>query len=379
MKKLKNVCIWFFMLNKRLFKKMSFLLILCLIPLLVVGMTFLAKDESGILKIVLCSEQENDSMANEIIETLMNDEGIIAFSVSENVQDAYEKVTTGQADAAWIFKSELARRIDDYASSKIAKKPFVTVVERESDISLQLSHEKLYGAVFPRLSYSIYKNFVVSEIISFQEIGEEILKNNYDPFGENTSLIISEKLNGAEEEKQQDYLTVPLRGLLSVVVVLCGLAAVMYYQKDKQNGVYNWLCPRKHIIPEFGTCFAAIFDTAVAVLIALLLSGIFTSVFREMLALLLFAFAATGFCMLIGAITRRAVFTGQLIPFVILVCIVLSPIFFNFRSMAAFQRLLPTYHYLYAVTSPVYLLNLVCYSLITITMCYILNRIFERD
>ncbi len=367
------------MLNKRLFKKLSFGLLLCLIPVLVVGVVVLAKEESGILKITLCSEKNDDVTANKIIERLLNEEGIILFSESENIEDAYERVRNGQADAAWIFKEDLSDRIEEYNASMFGKKSLVTVVERESDISLQLSHEKLFGALFPELSFSIYKNYVLSNVVSYEQISEDILKDNYDPYAENKSLVVAEKIDGAEAEKQSDYLTLPLRGLLSVVVVLCGLAGIMYHQKDEECGVYDWLAPRKHIIPKFATCFAACFDGAVAMLIALGVSGMFVGFLKETVAVLLFVLAATAFCGLIGTFTRKSSFSGQIIPFVIFALLALSPIFFNFKSMKIFQILLPTYHYLYAIADFTYLLNLVWYSIIAILLCYVLDRIVLRD
>lgn len=365
------------MLNKRLFKKVSFLLVLCLIPLLVVGMMLLAREESGILKIVLCSRDNDDVMANEIIDRLMNEDGIILFKRCEDVDSAYESVKNGQADAAWIFKEDLAERIDDYTTSSFLKKSLVSVVERETDISLQLSHEKLYGALFPNVSYSVYKNFILSEIVSYETVDEGMLREKYDPFENGESLLITEKIGGAPVEKSSSYLTLPLRGLLSIVVLLCGMAAVMYHQKDEENGVYDWLSPKKHIIPQYATCFAAVTDTAIAMLTALALSGMFTNVFREIIALLLFAIAAVGFCSVVGAITKKAEITGQLIPFIILACLVLSPIFFNFESMRVLQMLLPTYHYLYAINSSVYLLYLALYSVITFALSYTLKRIIK--
>ncbi len=361
------------MLNKRLFKKLSFLLVLCLIPLLVVGMIFLAKEESGILKIVLCSEAKDDVLANDIINRLMEEEGIILFNRCDSVDSAYEQVETGQADAAWIFKDDLQNRIEDYIASSFIKRALVNVVERESDISLQLSHEKLYGALFADLSYSVYKNFVLSKIVSFEKVDDKTLRESYDPLSEKGSLIITEKIDGSTVDDNDNYLTLPLRGLLSVVVVLCGMAAVMYHQRDEENGVFDWLPQKKHIIPQYATCFAAAVDSAVAMLIALALSGMFTNAYRELLALLLFAIATVGFCSVIGSVTKKAVTTGQLIPFLVIACLVLSPIFFNFESMRFLQMLLPTYHYLYAISDASYLLSLLLYSVVTLAVSYTLN------
>ena len=73
MKQLKILLVRAFLLNKRLLKKFSFIIILCLIPLMTLAMTYLAKDESGILNITLCSEYPIDTLANAIIDNLLKD------------------------------------------------------------------------------------------------------------------------------------------------------------------------------------------------------------------------------------------------------------------------------------------------------------------
>ena len=51
---IKRMLTRYYLWNKRLFKKYSFLLILCMVPLLVGGIRLLAKEESGIARVVLC-------------------------------------------------------------------------------------------------------------------------------------------------------------------------------------------------------------------------------------------------------------------------------------------------------------------------------------
>ena len=66
-------------LNKRLLKKPSFLVILLLVPLLVLLLGMAAKEESGMLTIALAMEDKTDSTATEIVSALLKDNGLVHF------------------------------------------------------------------------------------------------------------------------------------------------------------------------------------------------------------------------------------------------------------------------------------------------------------
>ena len=97
---------WFFMLNKRLYKKASFIIILMLIPLCVGLFTSVAQKEKGFLHIILVQTEEGDEISEEIINKLSSSNSVIRFSRSTNPQDATEAVKTGEADEAWIFPED---------------------------------------------------------------------------------------------------------------------------------------------------------------------------------------------------------------------------------------------------------------------------------
>lgn len=376
MKKLRKLLVWSFMLNKRLLKKASFLFVLCLIPVLVVFMSLFAQQDSGVVRIALCSEDRNDVVANRIISTLDTDAGVLDFRITETVEDAYTVVKNGEVDAAWIFHEDLQEKMETYVTGK--REPFVTIVEREENVSLQLSREKLYGVLYADLSYNLYTDFIYEELFTPEEVSEQELRDYYDTAFVSDSIVVLERLNMGAITEESNYLTAPLRGMLALVILLCGLAAILYYQKDQERGVYDWLPAKAHIRPAFGTCIAAVVDAALAVILALALSGLFTTIFRELLAMLLYIPAVVAFCMLLGTVCRKADRMGQVIPFVMIITLVLSPIFFNLVSLKPLQILFPPYYYLYAVQDSAYLLYASIYAGVVFALNYLLHRILNR-
>ncbi len=378
MKTIKKTFIRLFLLNKRMLKKTSFLLILCLIPILTVAITFFAREESGVLRILLCTQGENDAVSNEIINGLLDSDNIIFFSKCDDIGYAYDCVKIGAADAVWIFKDNLQQKIDKFVSDGKENNAFVTVIERETNISLQLSHEKLCGAVFPYISYSLFENFLYTEIFTVDEITKEQVKSAYDSAIGGGDLVTFESVSGETKDDNENYLTAPLRGLLSLIVVLCGLASVMYHQSDRENRIYDWMPKTKHIEFGFASCISAVFDSTVFVVLALIISELNMGAY-EILSAIVFMFATTAFCLLVGCITKKSSVTGKMIPFLMITLLVLSPIFFNLNSLQGLQMLFPTYYYLYSVYSPIHILYMAIYSVIVYIMVFVINYVTEKN
>lgn len=376
MKKIKTVFLRALLLNKRLLKKPSFVLILCMIPLLTVSMVFFANEDSGILTVTLCAEDSSDELANAVIDDLLENKNVFRFVKAKTADEAHDSVVYGKSDAAWIFSSNLQDKIESFVSGM--NTPFITVVQRENDVALQLSHEKLCGAVFPYVSREIFKKYMLNNVFTPDEITEEQIYEYYEKALGGGNLITFKKIDGTPNATDSNYLTAPLRGILALAVLLCGLAAAMYHQADRENRVYDWLSPTNHIIPGIATISAAVFDSTVIAVIALGLSGLFGSPILEITASLSYVLATTAFCTLVGTLTRKAKRTGEIIPFLIILGLVISPIFFNFVALKPFQIFLPTYYYLYAVHQPIYILYTLVYSAITVGISFLINLITEK-
>ncbi len=355
---IKNMLLWFFMLAKRLFRKYSFLVILLLIPLLIPLANAAMHAESGVLKIALAHEKRENPAAEAIIDTLLEEESILLYTRCASPEEAKEAVETGGADGAWIFAADFADTVESYAARK-RNAPLVTVYEREGTVPLQLAREQLYGAIYPQISYAVYENFVKN---SFSDsVTEEDIRFYYDTGAGGDDIIRMEKLHGEETTLKTNYLTAPLRGLLSLIIMLCGLAAAMYFLQDNAEGRFDWLPSEKRILPAFGTCLAACAASGLAVLVALYAAGIYTSFWRDTVAMLFFVLAAAGFSLLLAMIFRSPGHLGAMMPFFMMGMLALSPIFFHVKRMPVLRLFLPPGYYLQAIHDTKYLFYMVFY------------------
>ncbi len=371
--KLYKYFLWFYMLTKRLLCEWGFVILLCLIPLGSILINMAMSAESGVVHIVLCSE-DNDPTSLRVINSLLSDNSVIQFSQSDSADEAIKAVAAHDADSAWIFTPDLSKKIDEYAAHPAIAEPVVEVVSREDSLALKIVREKLFGAVYGEFSYSIYTNFMYSDMVREQTVSPDDARNYYQSMEKSNNIIEIERFGAKTSHNNSNYLIAPIRGILSLMIVLCALTAAMYYLKEQELGKFAWLSVEKRIVPAISSCFSASCLSAIAVFITIKFSGISVGTFNELVSMILFIIATTGFCMTLTTLFRSAGKFGAVIPGIIIIMLVLSPIFFNMKVLRPVRLMLPTYYYLQSIYNTEYYLYTIIYCIATYFIGFVLNK-----
>lgn len=359
------------MLTKRLLKRWSFLFLIFLIPIIALVTMSAMNGESGVLHIVLCNEGKEE-IAENIIESIISRESVIRFSTSSSREDTEKMVINGNADAAWIFDDSFEKNLNKFTKG-IKSTPPIKIIEREESIPLNISKEILFGAIYKETSYRLYRNYSEKNILANDTMSEKEIKSIYDSIENNNNVIEIEKLDAKTRKSNTNYLTTPIRGILSLLILLCALASSMFFLNDKSKGTYDWLPPKKQIWPSMASCLSASIISSIAVLIIIFLSGISLGTAYEIAAMFLYIIALTGFCTIFSLVFRSYGTLGALIPGILIVSLILSPIFFNFKILRPVRLILPTYYYLQSVYNAKYLVNTLFYIVGTYSVCFIIN------
>ena len=379
MRKIKQGILFYRMLSKRFFKKYSFLLLLCAVPVLAFCLKNVSEQESGMLHIVLCLEDKSDEAAERVAEKLMSEESILHYCIVEGQDTAKKMVQDGEADAAWIFRSGFREKIDALTERGMDGEAPVLVLEQEDDVALQLSRIKLFGVLFPDLSYSLYQNFAFDDLALGEKLSHEELKEIYEKTEIEGNLFrLAYVERGADStEKQQNYMTAPLRGMLALLVVLCGFAAEMFFLRDAENGVLDGMAFRRREKRVYIYLFAAMVPMAAAVLAALYLSRDFTNAAIELSMMALYLICCAVFCNLIRKICGTVHRLGACIPMLMIGMFVLCPVFFNLKSFRLVQYFLPPYYYLSGVRTDGLIKEMLCYGLVGMALNLGIDKIKE--
>ncbi len=372
---MKKWFMWYQMLSKRLFVRGGFLALILLIPLLVPVANFSMQGESGVLTVALVNEGE-DPQAAKVIDKLTKSDSMLHYVVLSKEEDGIKAVEQMEADTAWVFTDQYTDARKAYAKGK-RHTPFVTVYQREETVPLQLATEKLFAAVYPDFAYDVLEGFVEEKVDS---MGTDVAKKTkaiFDGTVRNRELVVMKKLDRTEEVTVGNILLMPLRGLLAVICVLCGLAAAIFLLWDRKAGRFDWMPEGKRVIPLMLSIFAALIPSGVAATLALILSGAGTG-WGEIPSLAVFILCAAGFCLCVATVLPTAEQLGAAIPGISVALLVLSPIFFHIRILKPLRLMLPVHYYLQAVYDKTYLLYGMVYAVCAFLLAAGVYRIRKK-
>lgn len=361
------------MLNKRLYKKASFVIILLLIPLCVFLFSIAAEEDSGFLHVVLAQTNSKDRVSSAIIDDLLCEDTIVRFSKAESPQKATELVKTGQADEAWIFPENTADDLAKFAS--VGKDKFITIVCREQTVFTRLTHEKLSCALYEYCAKAYYIDFTRENLPELDALSDAQLTEYYENVSIDEELFVFDNpTSSAENDKgNTNYLTTPIRGLLAVIATLCGMAAAMYFMQDEDSGTFSHIPQASRIYIAFECLMIAVLNVSIAILISLFAAGLAANVLREAVTLLLFSLCCAVFSLLLKLIIPSQKLYGALIPLLTVVMLVVCPIFFDFKGLGFVQLIFPATYFVNASYSNAHLLYMGLYAAAGCILCIALH------
>lgn len=371
---MKKILKWFFMLSKRLYKKPSFVALLVIIPLLLISFSFAAKQESGFVNIVLAQEDKDDEISSEIINELLSKDSLISFTYIESAEDALKQVKNGTYDEAWVFRNNSKERIRNFFDNELEY--VVSVYTKEQNVSVRLAREKLTSSLYKHCVKIYYIDYIRNYCSSLNEISDEQLLVYFENAEIDDSLFTYRNPNSdLENLKNTNYLTIPVRGLLAILTVLCGFAATMYYKQDEAYGTFSFVKNKHKGLIEFGCVITAVLNVSVVLLFSIIISSLSVNIFKEIIILLLFALCCTAFSILIGTIFKSLNTFSAIIPLFVVVCIGVCPVFFDFRSLRILQLLLPPTYYVNSIYNNKYVIYMVIFTAACIGLTYIIRSI----
>lgn len=343
---------------------------------MVLGYTAIAKNEdSGIFRILLTQEGD-DPLAAEIMADLQEESQLLLLEVCDSPEAAREQVRLGKADAAWIFRDDLRTCMETFLRHPYRSNAFVTVLQQQDDPVMLITREKLTGTVFPYLAKMIYVRSVRELSPELDLVSDEELLAQFDATEISENLFDFDETDGAQQEAH--YLTTPLRGLLGITVVLCAIAAAMYYIRDTELGTFSWVSLPRRPWVELGCQAVAVFQVAAVATLCLLLAGLGVSAGRELLILVLYTLCCGSFAMLLRRLCGSIGLLGTLLPVLVTGMLVLCPVFLDLGALRQWQYLLPPTYYINAAWSNRYLWLMPLYSGVCLALYDLLGRATAR-
>ncbi len=363
---------WCLLFLKRLYRKPVFLVLLLLIPLLTFGYSSLSRQDSGILTVAVAQRDSEDAFAAKLIADLCESSQLIRFTPCETAEEAEELVTYGKADSAWIFDEDLEDKIAVFVAKPERRNAFVEVIEREESMFLTMTREKLSGFVFTYLSPEFYLQYVRNNLPQLNDKTDEELLEHYDAVSLSDDLFTYAARESAP--KEQNYLLTPVRGLLAIVTMLCGMAAAMFYVEDSRQGLFSRIPMKTLPAMELLCQLIAVGNVAVVATLAMLISGLGGSFLREIGLLLLFVPCASLFSMVLRRALRGTIALGVAAPLIAIITLCACPVFLDLAQLRTFSLILPATYAIRGAYDPIYLLYMGIHAVICAVACFALDK-----
>ena len=308
---MRKLGVWYWLLTKRLFKKWSFWLLLLAVPLLVLGMRGIAAQKASVLTMVFFAEPSEDGLGAEIARQLEASDGLICYERCTSEEQLRDRVAYGKADGGYVIPAELSALVREYVDGKRQALPYdghlILFVAREDNIALKLAREQFFSVIFPSISEMLTESFTLKqeEFASMDETqASQRLKTLYDELSVDDSIFEFALGSSGETERlsQTNYLTAPLRGLLAVFVLACGLTMALYLIRDRRDGLLAQLPVHLRPVISWIYIFSGTLVCGAAAFAGLVFSGTFTSWPGECLRMVLLILAVTAFSWLVSSI-----------------------------------------------------------------------------
>ncbi|HCH27927.1 MAG TPA: hypothetical protein DEW35_00310 [Ruminococcaceae bacterium] len=377
---MKRIITMAYLIQKRLFKKPSFIIILLLIPLAVISVMTVAKKEATFLKIAVYPGNSADKSLKSVISNILEHEDIINFEFFEDAATAKNAVAYGKADGAWIFPANFEDSITKFVNNPSSNEELIEIYYQEENIPTKLSNELLFGSVFPEIAKKIYLNYINNDLKLKDKFSEEELLNIYDRINTGDKIITFVDADG-EENPKTEYLISPVRGVLSIFIMISAFASAMYFYSDSNMGAFTVMPKKRRLFLLLCSVFFGAFDCAAVSFISLCFTPLFTSFGIELFSLLLLVLNVSAFSAFFSVLLAKPERIGVFSVFMSLFVFAFCPIFFTFK-VPVIQSLLPQTYYLNAYTANSLIFELLLFSgylISTVSFFFLAERIRKKQ
>lgn len=363
---------WIYMLNKRLYKKASFIVILVLLLVSVIAFTIASKEESGFVRVVLAQSNKDDKISSEIVKELLNEDSLISFTLAESVDAAIDTVKLGEADTAWIFPEDMGS-LSDFS---LQKGGVIRVVEREQNVFLRLSREKLNSVLFKYSAKAYFLSYADEKLPTLSKFSDEELLTYFENAKIDEDIFTFENpITSAEKTKTSDYLSAPLRGILGVIIVLGGMAGLLYYMNDENKRHFSNISLKGQSFLAFASVITATINISVVALISLFVSGLYRITLTELACAIIFSFCTASFLMVLKELFGNIKAFGAVIPALVMIMCVVCPVFFNIKELRTYSFIFPPTYYINCSSNGKFLLYMLVYSAVCLTLAFLIKQI----
>ena len=367
--------IWIRKYLKRFFYQKIFLALLLILPIGTFFFSYLAHCDSTSVKVGIVSASGN-SFSEDMKEEFIRHKGVLQFYSLNSVEEMKKKIQKGELECGYFFPADM--------EDKYSKQQYSGVVEqyyREGGQFYTLVREVVLTGIFRQYGEIMVKDYIRhsglfrTEYISYNMVEEQYRENLKE---QNTfSIPVNDTVSA--KKNLGDYLVAPVRGSISLLILLAGFCGLSLYSEDRRREVSAVLRGRVGCSLSVLSIAIPVFCISIAGLLSEAVCGFGFLTLKEIAYMLIYDIIVVLFC---NALSVLRIQEGTLwVGALIYVCAsaILTPVFINLSVF------LPGIQNLSYLCLPHYFLNAVFGGLVemvqmlgVLALFLGINRIIKR-
>lgn len=358
----------FLLLSKRLLKQPGYIFMLALVPIFVLLLRTAGEDGGQLATIGVFAEKDADPVAKALYEELTVNSTVFSFVGYEDEESLIEAVKDDTLVEGWVIPARLSDSLSQFANKGKTDAP-VRIIYREGGVSHMLIKEVLNGKIFRYLAPEILRAYISSSENCDMAVEDELSELLYARVPD-TRLFVMGFADNTVSSEDDNVILMPVRGILAVWLMICSIAATLFYIKDEENGVFTWWSKKYRFFHAFGYYLSAIVPAMAVYFLGLWMGGLLTNPIREILNLFVYGVAV----IILGNIIRINLKTvktvGIATPVIIMLMTLLSPVFVDFKRAGVFRLLIPSYYYLQSTHAFSFIWGLCVYCVVGVIILF---------
>ncbi len=318
---------------KRLFKNPFFILTICLIPVIVLGLRFAVGNGDSLLRVAVFT-LSSDTGSTECLLTdyLLETSGTsISFYRTESEEALRRDVAQGTAACGYILPEHLEDRLKAVSDSP---QPVLKAIRQKKETRTKIIDELIYSGLYEFLSFDILSDFI------YKKTGADHspeLKKRFESYQTGQAFFEFEYADGSRNTTLQtsnaNYMLLPIRGMTAVLLLLAGMVGTLLWYADKKARLFARMSVTEQHQMELLTIAAPVILAGISCLFSIFLTGISSGIANELLLMLLYLLDVIAFCRILCLLLPHTDQMLAAIPVLTAGSLITCPVFANLSSI----------------------------------------------
>ncbi|MBQ3665182.1 MAG: hypothetical protein II919_03660 [Lachnospiraceae bacterium] len=327
---MKKLFLFHYLLLKRSFKKVSFIILLLCIPVL----CYLLKDNfvngrRSTIYIGVCLD-ENNELAKKIFDSVETEFDSFEFVLCKDADTLQRKVIKGTYDCGYVFDEHFDEKFYSNDMSKL-----LTCYVSPSSTASAIANEYIFSEIFNEHAFQIMINYIKDdEVFKDQDLSniEEELRPIYDDYlyGEDTfafEYISSDHTVLSNDSIFHSFTLSSIKGLVALLVMFAAFIGTLNIYKDDKTGIFFAFHTNFKLFYKMAEIFTITLIASASGLISIYLCHLSDGFLLEISRLLVYTLVCTIYFYAIYMVTPNQYIFATLIPVLVLGSIIFCPIF----------------------------------------------------